>query len=89
VAGKLWRYVRLSFEARRIVQKVRSDPARYSYNDTAIMPAVADDFDNLAIFAETAGAGAAVARKRAEIQRQVEFGASQPLIKVDQLAQSN
>jgi radical SAM superfamily enzyme YgiQ (UPF0313 family) len=88
VAGKLWRYGRLSFEARRIMQKVRSDPARYTYMDTAITPAVEEDFDNLAIFADTAGAGAAVARKRAEIQRHVEFAVSQPLVKADQLAQS-
>ena len=77
MAWKIWHYARLFREGRRIARKVRSDAERYSYSDTAIMPALEEDFDNLAIFAETAGAGAAVARKRAENQRHAEFVTSQ------------
>ena len=76
-AVKLWRYGRLFLDARRILQKVRSDQGQHSYNDIAITTADNHDFDNLAIFLQTAGADSAVARKRAENQRRVEFGTSQ------------
>ncbi len=77
VAWKLWHYGRLMFEARHIIQKVRTDPNRYAYTDTAILPATEDDFDNLAIFAETSGASGAVARRRTENQLHAEFTTSQ------------
>ena len=70
---KLWHYGKLFLDARRIIGKVRSDPARYSYSDTALTPAGEDDFETLTMFSETAGAAAAVARRRAEDHRREEF----------------
>jgi Radical SAM superfamily len=73
---KMWRYWRLYSEGRRIIEKVKADPNRASYMDTALSPAAEDDFEHLAIFTETAGAEAAIARKRTQDRIRVEFGTS-------------
>jgi hypothetical protein len=74
VLWKIWHYGRIYFEARRIIQKVKADPARASYMDTALSPAAEDDFEHLAIFTETAGAEAAIARKKTQDRIRVEYG---------------
>jgi hypothetical protein len=71
---KLWRYGRLYLDAWRIIRKVKADPGRAAYMDAALTPAAADDFEHLAIFTETAGAEAAIARKRTQDRIRVEFG---------------
>jgi hypothetical protein len=74
VVWKLWRYGRLYLDAWRIIRKVKADTARAAYMDTALTPAAEDDFEHLAIFTETAGAEAAVARKKTQDRIRVEFG---------------
>jgi hypothetical protein len=76
VLWKAWHYGRIILEARRIVKKVTADPARKAYMDTALTPAAEDDFEHLAIFTETAGAEAAIARKKTQDRIRVEFGTS-------------
>jgi hypothetical protein len=51
--------------ARRLVT-LPNDPKRYEYTDLALEPVVEEDMDKLALFAETAGGGAAVSKKRGE-----------------------
>ena len=70
---KIWSYAGIVLEARRIVRTVRNDPLRYAYTDIAISPVMEDDYENLALFTETAGADGAIARKRTENQRHIEF----------------
>jgi hypothetical protein len=76
VLWKLWHYGRIYYQGWRIIKKVAAEPARASYMDTALTPAAEDDFEHLAIFTETAGAGAAIARKRTQDRIRVEFGTS-------------
>ncbi len=75
---KLSSYGGIVLEARRITKKVRNDATRYSYSDLATAPVVDEDYENLALFTETQGADGAIARKRTENQRQVEFVTSRP-----------
>jgi hypothetical protein len=63
---KLRIYARLSWTAWRIGNKVKNDPKRYEYTDLALQPMVDEDVDKLALFAETAGGGAALSKKRGE-----------------------
>lgn len=72
---KLWRYGRLYLDGYRILRKVRADPQRASYMDTALTPATEDDFENLTMFTETAGGEAAIARKRTEDKIRLEVSA--------------
>jgi hypothetical protein len=70
LAAETWRklkiYGRLAWQGRRIGQKVRFDPKRLDYTDLALEPVVEEDMDKLALFAVTAGGGAAVSKKRGE-----------------------
>jgi hypothetical protein len=70
---KLWRYSSLFLEARRIIKTVRNDPKRYAYSDLATAPVAEEDYENLALFTETQGADGAIARKKTEDKRHVEF----------------
>jgi hypothetical protein len=62
---KLRIYGRLAWQAWRIGQKVKNDPKRHDYMDLALSP-VNDEDDNLALFHETAGGEAALAKVRNE-----------------------
>jgi hypothetical protein len=73
VVWKLWRYGRLTLDALRIIRKVKADPNRAAYMDTALTPAAADDFEHLAMFTETAGAEGAIARKKTQERIRVEL----------------
>jgi len=75
-AWKLWRYGRLFVDRYRIIRRVRSSFERAPYMDTALTPAEDDDFAHLAMFTATAGAEAAIARKRRQDRIRVEFGAT-------------
>jgi hypothetical protein len=70
LAATTWRklgiYVRLAWQGWRIGRKVKHDPERLAYSDLALEPVIEEDFDKLALFAETAGGGAAVIKKRGE-----------------------
>ena len=63
---KLKIYARLAWQGWRIGRKVKHDPKRLDYTDLALSPVVEEDMDKLALFAETAGGGAAVSKKRGE-----------------------
>jgi len=58
-------YAKLAWQAWRIGQRVRNDPKRHEYMDLALTP-VDDEDDKLALFAETAGGGAALSKVRNE-----------------------
>jgi hypothetical protein len=70
VAVESWKkiriYARLAWQGWRIGQRVRFDPKRHEYTDLALTPVVDEDMDNLALFHETAGGEAAVAKSRNE-----------------------
>jgi radical SAM superfamily enzyme len=62
---KIGIYARLAWQAWRIGQKVKHDPKRHEYMDLALTP-VNDEDDKLALFAETSGGEAALAKVRNE-----------------------
>lgn len=70
IATESWRkigiYGKLAWQSYRIGRKVKNDPRRYDYTDLALEPVVEDELDKLSLFAETAGGGAAVSKKRGE-----------------------
>jgi hypothetical protein len=74
---KLRIYARLAWQGWRIGQKVRLNPKRHEYTDLALQPVVEEDLDKLALFAETAGGGAAVSKKRGEDQMRAKVAAQQ------------
>ncbi len=59
-------YARLAWQGWRIGQRVKHDPKRHEYTDLALEPVVEEDLDKLALFAETAGGGAALSKQRGE-----------------------
>jgi hypothetical protein len=61
--GKAWRYWRHYRRAAAIVRRVEEDPGRYDYTDIAITPVSPEEVETLALFHETAGGEAFVARK--------------------------
>jgi hypothetical protein len=69
IAVESWKkigiYTKLAWQAWRIGQKVKNDPKRHEYMDLALTP-VNDEDDKLALFAETAGGGAALSKVRNE-----------------------
>ena len=71
---KIWHYGRFYYQGWRIIEKVKADPQRKAYRDTALTPAAEDDFEHLAIFTATAGAEAAIARKKTQDRIRDEFG---------------
>jgi hypothetical protein len=70
LAVESWRkiriYARLAWQGWRIGRKVRGDPRRHEYTDLALTPVEDDDMDKLALFHDTAGGEAAVAKRRGE-----------------------
>lgn len=65
-AKKLKVYFTLIWIGWRIAVRVKKDPRRRAYMDTALTPADAGEFDKLALFRDTAGGAAAVHKKRSE-----------------------
>jgi hypothetical protein len=65
-----WRKLRiyggLAWQCWRIGQKIKNDPKRLEYTDLALSPVDDEDMDKLAMFTDTAGGGAAVAKRRGE-----------------------
>jgi len=70
---KLWNYAAYTIKALRIAHKVRSDPKRLDYMDTAISVASDTEHDVLEIFTETSGGSGAVEKKRAADRRREIF----------------
>jgi len=62
-AVKAWRYLQVYRQTKRMLDNALKAPDRWTYSDTAIAPPQADEFDALALYHETAGGEAALARK--------------------------
>jgi hypothetical protein len=63
-ASKIWHYWSAYRMLRRTVKDVLADENRSSYIDTALTPMDEGEFDTLALYHETSGGEAALARKR-------------------------
>src|SRR5690349_3875918 len=74
---KIGIYLRLAWQGWRIGQKVKHDPKRHEYMDLALSPVVEEDMDKLALFAETAGGGAALSKRRGEDLARAKVAARQ------------
>ncbi|MCC6887778.1 MAG: radical SAM protein [Hyphomicrobiales bacterium] len=64
ILTKVWGYWRVWRELKAILDETMAAPDRWSYRDIAITPPQADEFDALALYRETSGGEAALARKR-------------------------
>ncbi len=73
IIWKAWHYARYTLKALRIARKVKSDPRRFDYMDTAISVACDTEHDALEIFTETSGGAGAVEKKRAADRRREMF----------------
>ena len=62
--AKLWRYGSVYWKCRTILKEVLAAPDRWTYSDVAIAAPKADEFETLDLYRQTAGADAALARKR-------------------------
>jgi hypothetical protein len=58
---------------RLIVRRARHDPRRYEYTDLALTPPNESD-DSLALFTETRGGSAAVAKAKVDLERSIRAG---------------
>jgi hypothetical protein len=63
IAAKAFRYGRMILASYRILWRVERDPAKAGYMDLAITPANENELETLALFTETAGGEAEVAKK--------------------------
>jgi hypothetical protein len=80
---KLKIYGRLAWQGWRIGQKVRFDPKRHEYTDLALEPVGDDEMDKLSLFADTAGGGAAVTKKRGEDVARAKVAAAHNLQRLE------
>jgi hypothetical protein len=62
--AKLWRYISVYRQCKAILDEVQAAPDRWTYSDLAIAPPKDDEFEALDLYKQTAGADAALARKR-------------------------
>ncbi|WP_119421906.1 radical SAM protein [Rhodospirillaceae bacterium SYSU D60015] len=65
-AYKWFHYARWMFDGNRMYKRIRRDPKHKAYSDLAIAPPSADEMASLAMFNETQGGTAAVAKKQGE-----------------------
>ena len=66
IARKVGQYSVMVWNGYKLLRRVERDPNNASYSDLAITPPAADEFEALAMFHETSGGEAAVAKKRRE-----------------------
>jgi len=66
IASKLGQYGSMIWGAYKLLRRVERDPNSASYTDLAITPPAPDELETLAMFHETSGGEAAVAKKRRE-----------------------
>ena len=64
IVVKFWRFASMYWQCKRILDEVLAAPDRWTYTDTATAPPRADEFEALDLYKQTAGADAALARKR-------------------------
>jgi len=62
--AKFWRYYSVYRQCKKILDEALAAPDRWTYNDLAIEPPKADEFEALDLYHATAGGEAALARKR-------------------------
>jgi hypothetical protein len=74
---KLKIYGSLAWQGWRIGERIKNDPKRLEYTDLALQPVVDDDMDKLSLFADTAGGGAAVNKRRGEDLARAKVAAAQ------------
>jgi hypothetical protein len=72
-------YAQLAWQGWRIGRKVKHDPKRLEYMDLALSPVVEEDMDKLALFAATAGGGAALSKRRGEDLARARIAANRNL----------
>jgi hypothetical protein len=87
IARKAGQYAAMVRTAYRLLRRVERDPHAAAYRDLAITPPASDELETLAMFHETSGGEAAVAKKRREDElrtkvahlpgRRIEVGALQ------------
>jgi hypothetical protein len=68
-AVKFVRYWRGFRREKALIKRILADPARYDYTDVSLQPPAPDEFETLALFQETSGGTAAVAKRRAQDAR--------------------
>ena len=61
---KMWGYWRIWREFKAMLEEAEGAPDRWTYSDLAITAPQADEFEQLALYHETSGGEAALARKR-------------------------
>ena len=66
IASKIGQYGSMIWGSYKLLRRVERDPNSASYTDLAITPPAADEMETLAMFQETSGGEAAVAKKRRE-----------------------
>lgn len=66
ILGKAWKYWSLFSRWRAIKREVLAAPDRWTYQDLAIAPPKADEFETLDLYHATGGGEAALARKQRE-----------------------
>jgi hypothetical protein len=62
--SKMWGYWRIWREFKAMLEAAETASDRWTYSDLAITPPRADEFEQLALYQETSGGEAALARKR-------------------------
>ncbi|WP_045679305.1 B12-binding domain-containing radical SAM protein [Martelella endophytica] len=62
--SKAWKYWRFYAGSRAILKELLADPDRHAYQDVAITPPQADEFEELSLYHATMGGEAALARKK-------------------------
>ena len=62
--NKLRGYWRVYWQFKAVIKETLAAPDRWTYNDIAIAPPLQDEFESMALYHETTGGEAALARKR-------------------------
>jgi hypothetical protein len=63
IVAKFWHYGRMIFATRRMFNRIMRDPSLRSYSDIAITPVDESELETLAMFTQTSGGEAEVAKK--------------------------
>jgi len=79
ILGKVRGYWRVYRRLKKILDETLQAPDRYTYSDSAIAPPQRDEFETMALYHETAGGEAALARKRREDAIRAGFAAHEPI----------
>jgi hypothetical protein len=70
--SKAWHYGRMILATHRMYKRIVGDPARHAYRDVAIAPVDESELETLAMFTQTAGGEAEVAKKHRADERRAQ-----------------